>query len=271
MINKLNFNKKKTQLAKGFTVPVDADPVLAPNLIYDEEMTAVYFSDDEGNYCRATFESLDSIRVSRGEFCPYEDDWTEDSPFHWVSSIVNSKWLTDRHSYEHKYYGNSYNFGGNVDEMLSDFSHYLLRFHDQFIEVLAGGIWFEKSKEPLEGKPLTRGHPFLALSQTATEELEVSGIRCQISINDTNPNVLIENAFYCSQTLYEFVPELDGETKISLEVKVRYRDGKLVSILSKSFVGELAVFDGVADLKSVHPYVESWLKEVSARREEMGK
>ncbi len=63
--------------------------------------------------------------------------------------IENSAWLKERHKYESVNDGSSYEFGGNVDEMLSDFNHDIFSFPDQFIEVITRGIWFEKDPENL--------------------------------------------------------------------------------------------------------------------------
>jgi hypothetical protein len=49
--------------------------------------------------------------------------------------------------YENKHYGKSHEFGGNVNEMLTDLKHYLFSFHDQFMEIIARGFWFEESEQ----------------------------------------------------------------------------------------------------------------------------
>lgn len=263
--------KVKKEIARGFDVQVEADPVLSPTVVYGEPMTAIFFEDENGRNCRITFENLDSIRICRGEYCPYGDDRKDDDPYYWVSKVENSSWLVERHKYESEHYNNSYGFGGDVDEMLNEFSHYLFSFHDQYVEVLAAGIWIEKSEEPLNGTELSDGHPFLALSHEHSEVITAHGLTCHIWKNLTDITSLIENAKYCSQPLLEFAPELDGSITTSIYLSLKYRNGDLCSILTQSFAGEIACFKGVASVELTRPYIEKWLGEVSERRREIGK
>lgn len=85
---------------------------------------------------------------------PYKYNYGNDGSDIWVYKIENTQWLTERFQYENKNYGCSYEFGGNVNEMLTDFNHYLFSFHDQFVEVIARGFWFEKSEKILFKQPL---------------------------------------------------------------------------------------------------------------------
>ena len=169
----MNMFGKKREIALGFTVPYKADPVDSPTVIYGPNFTAIYFNTDDGKYCRATFEKLDSIRVCRGEYYPYDVDRNEELPYCWVSKIKNSSWLLERHEYESKHYKHAYGFGGDVDEMLSDFSHFFFSFHDQYVEVLSSGVWFEVSEEVIPKDKLMEGHPFLPLPEENTESIEL--------------------------------------------------------------------------------------------------
>ncbi len=263
--------KGKKEIARGFDVQVEADSVLSPTVVYGEPMTAIYFEDENEKNCRITFERLDSIRVCRGEYCPYDDDWKENAPNYWVSKVENSSWLNERHQYEARHYKNAYGFGGDVDEMLSEFSHYLFSFHDQYVEVLAAGIWIEESEEPLDSAELSAGHPFLPLSHDQTEIITAHGLKCHIWKNPADIGRLTKNAKFCSQTLMEFAPELDGSITTSIHLYLRYRNGELCSVLTQGFGGEIAFFREVAGVDSVRPYIEKWLGEVSERRREMGK
>ena len=137
---------KSKQLAYGLEVPLSADAVDAPIVQYGGGITAIHFTTDDGRWGRVTFEELDSIKVSRGEYETYPPAPGEENSFHWVTTISNSMWLQERYEYEKRYYGSAYNFSGNVDEMLTDFSHYVFNFHDQFVEVLSAGIWFESDE-----------------------------------------------------------------------------------------------------------------------------
>jgi hypothetical protein len=259
------------ELALGFDVQVIADPILSPKVVYEESMTAIYFEDEEAQNCRITFERLDSIRVCRGEYCPYDSDWRKDSPYLWVSKVQNSKWLKERYQYESKNYKNAYGFGASVDEMITEYSHYLFSFHDEYIEVLAAGIWLEKSQEKLNANELSKGHPFLPLDHTNMEIIDAHGIVCHIWKNSTAVDQIVQNAKYCSQCLMEFAPELDGSISTSIYLSLRYRNDELCSVLTKNFGGELANFKGVAKLDDVRSYIEEWLREVSQRRKAMKK
>jgi len=252
-------------------VPVEADSVDSPEVLYAPGTTAIYFTTDDEMYGRVTFEGLDSIRVSRGEYGPYEDDWQEGTAFCWVFKVENSSWLKERYAYESKHYGNAYGFGGDVDEMLTDYSHYLFTFHDQFVEALAAGVWFEKSETPLAGEKYLADHPFHQLNTTNIERFEAHGLVCQARRNLNSEKHLVDAAQYCSQKLIEFAPELDGTATTSITLSLRYRSGKLVSLLSQQFGGQMAEFEGVASLDDARPYIDSWLGEVSERRREMGK
>lgn len=49
----------------------------------------------------------------------------------------------------------AYEWTGDVDEMLRDFSHYVFRFHDQFVEALSSGIWFETFEHSIDDAELS--------------------------------------------------------------------------------------------------------------------
>ena len=163
---------KRKEIARGFSVPVNADLVDSPEVVYGQSITAIYFTTEDEKYCRATFENIDSIRMCRGEHCPYENSWVEGEPYYWVCKVENSSWLIERHKYESKYYKQAYNFGGDVDEMLTEFSHYLLNFHDEFVEILAAGLWFEISDEPFTGSEPTHDHPLMPLPEEGMDYLD---------------------------------------------------------------------------------------------------
>ena len=259
------------QIAKGISFPVEADSVLSPQVLYGEPATGIYFITDDDQHVRLTFESFDSMRVCRGEYLPYEDNWTEDDPYYWVSLVENSEWLKERYEYESENYGSAYEWGGDVDEMLTDFKHYIFTFHDQFVEVIAKGVWFETDSESLFGKELPAGHPFLKLSAKDCMKIEAHGLVCQVRINPLDEERLKENAFYCSQKLMEFALELEGRASVNHTLKLSYKSGKLVSSLGASFGKDVLVVDGVASLKDVQDHIEEYMKGVAERRRQMGK
>ena len=117
----LNQNYKIGPMARSLEVPVNADPLEEPIVIYGKGPTSINFFTSDGRWGRVTLEKLDSIRVSRGEYEPYNRRAGE--PHSWVSIVANSPWLLERYEYEKRHYGNAYEFGGDVDEMLRVFSH----------------------------------------------------------------------------------------------------------------------------------------------------
>jgi hypothetical protein len=93
------------------------------------------------------FDRWDSLRVSRGEYPAYP---AGDHHERWCAlGIVRpSGWLNERYEYEREHYGEAYGFGDDVTEMLTEFEHYLFKFHDEFVEVIAGGVHFDLADEP---------------------------------------------------------------------------------------------------------------------------
>lgn len=95
---------KKRSSAVVLPAPLKADSVASPEVVYGAGMTAIYCSTADGRRCRVTFEKLDSIRVSRGEYNPYADDVVPCAePYPWVWTVKESPWLRERHAYEAKH------------------------------------------------------------------------------------------------------------------------------------------------------------------------
>jgi len=257
---------------RSIAVPVVADSVESPAVRYGDGQASINLMTQDERWARITFEKLDSLRVSRGEYDPYPSDWKEGDPLHWVSVVVPSPWLHERYEYEKRHYGQAYEFGGHVDEMLSDFSHYVFTFHDQFVEVLCAGIWFELADEPIGNRDLDTNHPLLDLPPSfVSESFEAHGITCQIRRNPRPLDAIIKDAELCSQKLFQFAAELDGSSSVSWTASVRARDGRVRSYLKSYFGTVEQTFDGVATLEDVLPRVEHWLREVGERRRQMGK
>ncbi len=135
---------------RGIRVPVMADPVAGPTVTYGEELpsgrelTSIKFLTDEDGWARVTFEHLDSIRVSRGEYEPYPSDWKPGDELHWVYEVAPSSWLLERYEYEKKHYGRAYE--GAERQRVSryrdehfDSTSFSRRFEDARDE---GGEWF---------------------------------------------------------------------------------------------------------------------------------
>lgn len=233
-----------------------------PTLTYASDLVALDFlAVDEVTWWRTSFESLDSLKISRGEVAPHS--------IHsgWVSTVQNSDWLKERHGYEKENYGDSYNFGGDVDEMLQEFDHYVFRFHDEFVEVIAKGVWFA----PLDGWTPERT-PLADLSDsTCVEKREAHGIKYQVRVNPRPIEQLIKDSSLCSQFLMQFAAELDGEASVSWSVTLQTKDDQTVSRLRNYFGNAEKSYQGVAQLEQVRPHIENWLRDVQKRRRDMGK
>jgi hypothetical protein len=259
------------ELAKGIIIPVIADFVLDPDVFYGDELTGIYFQTPDEQFGRITFENLDALKICRGENLPFSDDWKEGQAFPWVYKVENSNWLKDRYNYEKSNYGSSYEFGGNVNEMLTDFSHYVFKFHDQFVEVIARGFWFEQDKTSLFKRELQAGHPFLNLPDNNIEKFVSHNLTCQVRVNSKPPEKLVLDAKFCSQKLLEFALELDGKASVDNSLILSYRNGKLISSLRGYFGKEIIEFDGIAKLTDVKSYIDKYIGEVYERRKAMGK
>jgi hypothetical protein len=256
---------------RSISVPVQADPVESPIVTYGDGPTSINFVTEE-QWGRVTFEKLDSIRVSRGEYEPYPSDWKEGDPLHWVSVVAPSPWLRERYEYEKLHYGQAYEFTGDIEEMLRDFSHYVFSFHDQFVEVLCAGIWFETAKECIGNQELDSNHPFLDLPPSSNPDFfEAHGITCHIRRNARPLADIVRDAALCSQKLLQFAANLDGSAQVSWTLALRVREGRVRSYLTSYFGKVEESYGGIATLENVRPRVEEWLREVKERRKQMGK
>jgi hypothetical protein len=256
---------------RGIAVPILADLVEKPIVTYGAGPTSINFMTQDERWGRVTFEKLDSLRVSRGEYEPYPMDWNGGRRVHWVSVVSPSSWLRERYEYERRCYGQAYEFSGDVDEMLRDFSHYVFSFHDQFVEVLCAGIWFELADVCIGDRELGPNHPLLDLPPSDADSFEAHGITCQIRCNPKPLDELMENAMLCSQKLLQFAAHLDGSACVNWTLDFRVRDEGVQSYLKSHFGKVEKTFEGIAALEDVRSHVEEWLRQVRERRKQMGK
>jgi hypothetical protein len=178
---------------------------------------------------------LDSIRSCRGEFVPHPCDDSLSTGFSSLFIVDNSRWLRERYGYEARHYRGCYEFGGDVDGMLTDYDHYLFSFHDEFIEWIAAGIWFEKHPEPFSYDSFPVSHPRERLPVSAiTERYVVDGLTCQARTNPKPLEILLQDGSYCSQPLFEFVWELDSHNSVDARVEVREHRGVVRSRVRNS-------------------------------------
>jgi hypothetical protein len=262
-------SEESHELARGIPVPYEWDRVLGPELVYGEGPTALYCLTEEDEHVRITFERLDAIRACRGEYLPYEDDWTGER-YPQLFIVENSRWLRERYEYEARHYRDCYEFGGDVNEMLTDYDHYLFRFHDEFIEAVAAGLWFEKQANRFDGNTLPPDHPSQDLPSSATtDQFAVDDIICQIRTNSKPIEEIVQAAFYCSQPLYHFAMELDGSAKVSYRLDLRARGGITQSRLQGSMGTPLSTVPGRATLEQARELVEPLVRQVSERRRQM--
>ena len=261
------------EIARGIQVPLTAETVVSPEIRYcmgaDEanQMTCLIFwlNESPGYIGRVTFEGFDAIRCCRGEYMPYEDDWTGDDygQYPWVWEIDNSSWLQQRHKYEIKHY---------ETPLLEEYVHYLFSFHDEFVELIAKGIWFEKLPYEEAGQ-LPVEHPLTDLPATlAAEHFSVAGIECQVCHNPLSPDDLIEQSELCSQTVFQYYMTLDGKTEPSYAALVRTIRGITMTRLRGGlFYGDRLEVEGVGRESRFRGAFEEYVAEVAERRRLKGR
>lgn len=259
------------EFAKGLIIPILADYVLSPEVFYGGDLTGIYFQTEDNQFGRITFDKLDAIKVCRGENLPFTDDWKTGQKFSWVYKIENSKWLEERFNYENKNYGNSYEFGRNINEMLTDFSHYLFQFHDQFIEVISRGFWFEKAGNSLFKIELQKDHPFLPLEEIEVKQFEILGIKYKAIFNPIPVDELMQNSQYCQQKIVEIAIEFEEEYLIIQTLVIMQRQGKLVSVLSPLFGKTTFEKNGLATFDDIKPIIDKEVTEIAERKKQMRK
>ncbi|WP_158210475.1 hypothetical protein [Myroides phaeus] len=257
--------------AIGIYIPVSPEYVLTPTVIYADKLSGIYFETDNDKFGRVTFQGLDSIKVSRGEYLPFGQNITSATDeVVWIYKIINSSWLGERYNYEKKHYGTEYEFGGNVTEMLTDYSHYIFQFHDQFIEVIAKGFWYEVADECLLNKPLQLGHPFLELPKENTSTILVRGLATEVTKTTKSEDEILSDAQLCSQRLIDFSIQIGDKPKVDNTLSVFMRNGEPVSVLKGYFSATPIEFPGIATLEEARPYIEKYMLEIVNRRQNMG-
>ena len=220
-------------LAHPLAVPLRADSVLSPRLVYghvsplaadgDRSCDALYFPLPHGEgpgEGRVTFEGLDAVRACRGEHMPYELA----VPFtrgDWVYVISDSPWLSERHAYESRHY---------ETPLIGSYRHYLFVFHDEFVEAIAQGLWFDRP-DPADPQSLPPDHPMARLDGLVPAELRTSpsGIAWELRCNPKSNSAIAQDSELCSQRLFQFNLVLDGRSSESASVWLRTIDGHTVS------------------------------------------
>jgi hypothetical protein len=262
-----------TPLAHPLAVPLQAHSVLSPRLVYahvaplsgaDDDPDAIYFPlpDSEPGEGRVTFESLDAVRVCRGEHMPYPYA----VPFaggDWVYEISDSSWLLERHTYEFEHY---------KTPLIGSYRHYLFSFHDEYIEAIAEGIWLDRP-EPASCPVPAPDHPLARLDRHPPREIQqsASGIVWELRCSPRDDAALLEGSKLCSQRLYQFNLVFDGQSRESASVWLRTVDGRTTSRMDRTWAGAVGSRDGLAALEDFLVCWEGHVATVAARRRAMGK
>jgi hypothetical protein len=221
-------------------IPFEPDHVLGPLVVLnsDDGTWMHYFADEERHaqrHVRVTFEHLDAIRVCRGEYLPYPEE-TVDACFS-LYTVENSPWLRERHAYEAEYYRDCYEFGGDVDVMLTDYEHFLFCSHDEFVEAIAMGVWFENA----------------------------AGLTCQVRTNPKPLEQILADARYCSQPLYHFLVE-GGTDMVDRRLDVRVRRGSTRCYWRRIFDTIEQTFEGLVPLDQAKALMEPYMRELAEFR-----
>jgi hypothetical protein len=255
-----------------FNVPLVPDTIATPILKYREGATTVNFGTSDLGWGRLTFEKLDSIRVCRGEYSPYPRADKDGIDYSWVSTVSDSKWLRERYDYEKRRYGKCYEFKGNVEEMLSDYIHWVFSFHDEYIEALSAGIWLESAQSNLGDQEPDEQHPLQGLSDTTIcERFEAYGIVCQVRRNPLPLSQLMENAKYCSQRLLEIAIDRGKTVGPHWTLLLRVRNETARISLRGYFGEELESYHFVPVLETIRVRIDAELAKIHQRRVGVGK
>ena len=260
--------------ASALAVPLVADSVAPPRLVYggldlrnpdgaDQAYAAFYFDVARtGDLGRVTFEGLDAVRGSRGEHWPYHvvDHTSGD----WVYLVEGAGWLPERHAYEMRHY---------KTPLLETHQHYLFTFHDEFIEAIAEGIWFDLADraDPLAA-PST--HPLSPLPADLPGETYTStqGLVWELQRSQHSDAELLRASRYCSQRVYQFNLTLDGATREAASIWLRTTKNGLVSRFTRPWpIGEVARAQGFAQPRDFDEQWANHLAEVAQRRRQMDK
>lgn len=207
---------------------------------------------------------FDSLRICRGEHAPYSS--TEPDRYFEFAYVRSSRWLQERFAYENKHYGQSYDFGSDVGEMLEEFEHYVFMFHDQFVEVVAGGVHFDASETQPVGEKLLQRPAWAKLPESSTvHRWHCSGQVVQVRSEERDEADILEASVLCDQAIYQFASEFEGQAMVNRTLHVRTRDGVTRSRLRGYFCGVQHEFEGVPTLDELRLLVEEYAAEVRAR------
>ena len=262
----------ETSRAVPMTVPLKADAVAPCRLTFgylavegaEEEAkspadNALFFETTEDTLGRVTFEGLDAVRASRDEVAPYDDAHDFSS---WVYNVLDSTWLAERHAYEWSNY---------ETPLLETHQHYLFRFHDEFVEAIAQGIWVD-TVSPSDPFAVGTEHPGSTLALiNVVDQGEAHGLAWQVRSTDVGQQTLLANSALCSQRPFELSLQLDGKDSVCASALVRTRDGRTRTHLTRLWAGVVASMRGVAKPPDFAKEWDEYCRGGAERRREMGK
>ena len=267
------------ELAKHIWIPIQANSVLSPTVVYNTHggrmVTGICFHTEDDEFGRITFYSLDAIKVCRGEEMPYPDDFFSQTqrkpgdPYPWVWRIENSHWLLERYQYEKEHYGQQYEWGGDVNEMLTDYSHYHFHFHDEFVDVIARGFWYEKNHESLLDIELPPDHPLLPLQEIKVRHFEKHAIKYKVVDNPLPAEEIVSNTAFCPQPLFEIHSEFEGKYSLDISATFLRRNGKLITVVKPRFSRAIHTSEEMTPFEEIQSLYESSLAKVADRRKQM--
>jgi hypothetical protein len=209
-----------------------------------------------------TFEGLDAIRAARGEHLPYPlpDRYRHGD---WVFVVDGSPWLRERHRYETDHY---------ATPLLDTHRHYLLMFHDEFVEAIAEGIWLDRADRDAPFAP-SAAHPLRPFGPELPAErfTSAAGLEWELRRSARPAADLIRDSRYCWQRVFQLNLLLDGASHESATIWLRTVGGVLLSRMTRPWVGEIARLEGFAQPSDFSHQWESHLEAVAQRRRQMGK
>ncbi len=257
------------------SVPLTADSVAPPRLVYgsldmapasgrDESYPAVFFEiAGSGSLGRITFEGLDAVKAARGELLPYDTAGPR-TPGDWVFTVAESPWLAERHDYEMQRYSTP---------LLETYRHYVLQFHDEFVEAIAEGIWLDAAdpSRPFD-RPAQHPPDLLPGGLPGDRHRSPSGIEWELRRSPRADSELIDGSHLCSQRAWQFNLVLDGRTSEGASIWLRTRNGLTTSRLVRPWPsGELARRDGLAQPSDFAEVWKACLAAIAERRRAMGR
>jgi hypothetical protein len=162
----------------------------------------------------------------------------------WVFTVDESPWLAERHHYEVARYSTP---------LLDTHQHYTFAFHDEFVEAIAGGIWFDVADS---ARPFARPdqHPLARLDPGTDRERfrSPSGIEWALRRAARGDADLVRDSRLCSQRIYQINLLLDGHSSEGASIWLRTRNGRTVSRLVRPWPGgEVAQREGIAKRRAV--------------------